>query len=74
MKRNNPDRVQAGQIWLDEDGDHSIVLTVSDGIVEILVMTGERAGQKYDGEDLQNFAYKQNIIDAEEHYFLECLK
>jgi hypothetical protein len=74
MKRNNPDRVQAGQIWLDEDGDHNIVLAVSDGIVEILVMTGERTGQKYDGEDLENFAYKQNDLDAEEHYFLECLK
>jgi hypothetical protein len=78
MKRNNPDRVEAGQIWLDEDGDHNIVLELwkddsGDDLVEILVMSGSKAGSKFSSESLCNFAYKLNKIDEDALYFLECL-
>jgi len=62
-----PDKLEVGQIWIDEDGDYSIILKVNeDGYndVEILVTSAE---------DMDKFRYGGSEHREEEHYFLTCL-
>jgi hypothetical protein len=71
-----PDKLEVGQIWIDEDGDYSIILKVNeDGYndVEILVTSGSKAGEIFSAEDMDKFRYGGSEHREEEHYFLTCL-
>jgi hypothetical protein len=76
MKPKMPDKLEAGQIWVDEGGDHSIILEVNeDGYndVKILVISGMRAGEIFPCETVDKFRYQGNEEFDRMHYFLTCL-
>lgn len=68
-----PKELIAGQIWIDEDGDYSIILEVFDEHVKILVMSGKRIGFIYDAESKSNFmGFAKDFLG--QPYFQRCLQ
>jgi len=76
MKPKMPDQLKAGQIWLDEDGDYSIILQVNDDgydEVSILVISGIKTGEIFLSEAMDKFDYSGNDAVGIDPYFLTCL-
>ena len=76
MKPKMPDQLKAGQIWLDEDGDYSIILQVNDDgydEVSILVISGIKTGEIFLSEAMDKFDYSGNDAVGTDPYFLTCL-
>jgi hypothetical protein len=66
-------KLEVGQIWVDEDGDHSIILEVDEKEqdVKILVMSGRKSGEVFYAEGMDNFGHANPRVSNP--YFLTCL-